>query len=96
MSGGTGPATRDTDTLLLLLIGVAAAMWALSHVGDLSAGAVTWLLEHGVLVAPAAALVNLPGGVRAGLDAPRLALLAGVLVLAVVMGLRQRAAGVQQ
>lgn len=80
---------------ILLLLSVGAAMYALAHVGELSAGVATWLLAHDVLVLPTAAVFTLPG-VHAGLDAPRLGLLAGVLVLLVVMAVRRRATARQQ
>ena len=76
--------TSDDDLFVLCVVGslslgaagaAAVAWWA---------QAVSWLLEHQVLVAAdERPLLTVPGGAGAGLDLPRLALLAAALLVTV-------------
>lgn len=74
--------TEDNDTLWLVLIGVGALFLfggsAMAWLAARSEGAVEWLLEHGVVVPAAEALVAISG---AGLDLPRIIVAVLILVL---------------
>jgi hypothetical protein len=89
--GGSDLSPWEELTLLSLAASVAAAVLTVATWHRL----LGWLVEQGVLVpADRSPLVALPAGGGVGLDAPRLAITAAVLVFAVVClvaGVRRRA-----
>jgi hypothetical protein len=77
--GGPAGSADDEFVLVLVVAGVAAAL--LGSVGVLWLRGVDWLVEYAVLVSAATSpLVPVPGCAGAGLDGPRLAVTAGLLV----------------
>lgn len=80
--GGAPVAATPQEELLLLHVGLAAVTVALSSVGFLWLQGVDWLLEHGVLVPPATAIVVIPETGGAGFDLPRVAIATGVALAA--------------
>src|SRR4051812_27215649 len=86
MSRSGGAATTPGEEILLIHIGLAAGTLALGSAGLLWLKGATWLVEHHLLLPAAAhALVVVPGTGGAGLDLPRLAVMAGVALATIVL-----------
>lgn len=90
--------TEEHDTLWLVVLGIGAVFLfggsAMAWLTARSEGAVEWLLEHGVVVPAAEALVAISG---AGLDLPRIIVAVLILVLltwftAKIVGMTRRPA----
>lgn len=80
-SRGNGLADTPEEEVLLIHIAMAAAALLLGSAGVIWLKGATWLVEHHVLVAAAKTpLVELPSSGGAGLDLPRIAIIAGVVI----------------
>ena len=76
-----GRAGSADDEFVLVVVAAVAAAALVGSVGVLWLAGVDWLLEHGVLVSAAAIpVLSVPGCAGAGLDGPRLAVAAGLLL----------------
>lgn len=88
--------TSDDDLIALLIFGTLGFGAAVAAAATWWTKTVAWLLEYQVLVAAATQpTVALPGSAGAGLDVPRLALTAAVLlvlVAGVVSAVRRKVA----
>lgn len=87
-SSGNGLAATPQEEILLIHVGLAALTVALGSAGVLWLKGSTWLVAHQVLV-PAAAhpVLTVPGAGGAGLDLPRVAVAAAVVVALVACAL---------
>lgn len=85
-SGGSGR-IADDDLFVLTLLGLFGLGGAAAGAAILWGRALAWLLEHGILIAAAQRpLVALPQSNGAGLDTPRLALVAAAALLLIAAG----------
>ena len=82
---GNGLADTPEEEVLLIHVGLALLGIVAASAGAFWLTGVTWLVERQVLVtAKAEPLVQIPGSGGAGLDIPRLAIIAAVLVATLV------------
>lgn len=82
---GNGLADTPEEEVLLIHVGLALLGIVAASAGAFWLKGTTWLVEHHVLVsAPSGPLVQIPGAAGAGLDVPRLAILAALLVATLV------------
>jgi len=80
---GNGVADTPEEELVLIHIVMGAVTIVLGSAGALWLTGAAWLVEHQVLVARAAQpLVEVPGAAGAGLDLPRIAIAAALLLAA--------------
>jgi len=79
--------TSPDDEFVLFIVGCVVLVTVLGSAGIFWATGVSWLVEHHVLV-PASQhpIVRMPGGSAAGLDGPRVAVVAGALVAILAWG----------
>lgn len=78
---GKGLADTPEEEVLLIHIGIAMVGIVLASAGALWLKGAVWLVQHKVLVAAAAdPLVQIPGAAGAGLDVPRLAIAAAIIL----------------
>lgn len=89
MSSNPRPAssTSPDDEFVLFVIACVVLVTILGSAGLFWATGVGWLVEHQVLV-PASQhpLMRMPGGAGAGLDAPRVAVVAGAVLALLAWG----------
>lgn len=85
MSGPSGQGVSFEDKLWLIGAAVLAVSLGIVDPGGIATSALTWLVEHDVLVPRADALVPLIG--NSGLDLRRVVALVAVLVLVLLVGL---------
>ena len=77
----TRSSSSDDDVFLLFIIGAIGLSLALGSVGVLWFKGVRWMLQHQLLVAASHhPVLTVPGSSGAGLDTPRLCVVAGVLL----------------
>ena len=82
---GNGMADTPEEEVLLIHVGLALLVIVAASAGTFWLKGATWLVEHQVLVAAKAdPLLQIPGAAGAGLDVPRLAILAAVILAVVV------------
>lgn len=82
---GNGLAGTPEEEVLLIHVGLALLGIVAASAGAFWLKGTTWLVEHQVLVAAKSdPLVQIPGSSGAGLDVPRLAILAAILVATLV------------
>lgn len=78
---GNGVADTPEEELVLIHVAIAAVAVVLGSAGALWLTGSVWLVQHKVLVAQAAQpLIEVPGTAGAGLDLPRVAIAAGLIV----------------
>ncbi len=78
---GNGLADTPEEELLLIHVALVAAGVVLGSASAIWLMGATWLVEHQILVAQSAdPLLEIPGTNGAGLDLPRVAVAAGVIV----------------
>lgn len=82
---GNGLADTPEEEVMLLHIGLAVLGIAVASAGTLWLKGAAWLVEHQVLVAATVdPLLKIPGTGGAGLDVPRLAILAAIVSASLV------------
>lgn len=88
--------SSDDDEFLLIIIGAVALSVAVGSIGVFWKKSVSWMLQHQVLVAASHhPVLTFPGSSGAGLDVPRICVVAGVLLALLAWAgsaLRQRLA----
>lgn len=73
--------SSDDDEFLLFIIGAVALSVAVGSIGVLWFKGVDWMVQHQLLIAASRhPVLAVPGSAGAGLDTPRLAVVAGVLL----------------
>ncbi|GAA1436018.1 hypothetical protein GCM10009616_34780 [Microlunatus lacustris] len=73
--------SSDDDVFVLFIVGAIALSVAVGSIGLLWSKAVRWMLQHELVVAASHhPVLILPGSAGAGLDVPRLCVVAGVLL----------------
>lgn len=84
--GGNGLADTPEEEVLLIHVAIAVIGMAVGSAGVLWLKGATWLVKHQVLVgASADPLVQIPGAGGAGLDVPRLAITAAIVLATLVV-----------
>lgn len=82
---GNGLADNDDEEVFLVNLGVLALSTLLGSAGLLWLKGAAWLVERQILVgAGASPLLTVPGAGGAGLDVPRVAIVAAVALVAVM------------
>lgn len=83
---GNGLADTPEEEVLLVHVALAVLGMVVGSAGVLWLKGATWLVEHQVLVgASAGPLVQIPGAAGAGLDVPRLAIAAAIVLATLVV-----------
>ena len=86
--------TTPGEEMLLINVAMAAVVTVMASAGALWLAGTEWLVEHHILVPRAAdPIIEVPGAAGAGLDLPRVAVAAGILLalLAIALSSARRA-----
>lgn len=91
MSTGNGLADNPEEEVMLIHVALAAMGIVVGSISIIWLKGVDWLVTHRVLVAGTAdPIIALPGAGGAGLDAPRIAALVGLIGITAAVSLSAR------